>query len=389
VRLLATLVVLVGLAGPAAAVTPPPRAEGETVVELWTIDLGVEVWSIFGHGALCVFDQRDPDGRCYNYGTGRFDDVPKLVIDFLRRRAIFWVSTQSVERLIEYYQDEDRAIWRQRLPLTPEQAQRLADRLDEDLADEEKSHYAYDHRDDNCTTRLRDHIDAASGGALRRGADVPYGPSWHDLLSTGLANDVRLSVLGELFLARASAQRPTLWQAMYHPMIFRDAVAARFGVEPELVYQRRGPPVGGSRRAGQGWLGLYALALAALTGLTIAIGQWLGSRGLERLGLVILGLTMGLVACVVWAMMLISLVPDLGWNETALLLLPTDLALVGLRGRWLRGYLTWRVLGVIAVGAAAAAGLLVQPLGTMVLATFLPLACARLGLWRAPREDHD
>ena len=67
----------------------------------------------------------------------------------------FWVAPQSPEELLWIYKHADRTVWVQPLPLTPEQKQRVKEKLEYDILDEHR-YYAYDHFLDNCTTRLRD-----------------------------------------------------------------------------------------------------------------------------------------------------------------------------------------------------------------------------------------
>jgi hypothetical protein len=351
-------------------------------IELWTIGESPVVWSTFGHSALCVFDRSSPEGRCFNYGTGDFDDIPGLVEDFLRHRAMFWVSLQSVDDMIADYEEEDRSLWRQVLPLDLQQVEALTARLEADLARPGHGRYAYDHRYDNCTSRVRDHLGVIYGARLRAGLDRPYPRSWHQLLEAGLVSDPLVGMLGELLLARAGEDHPSLWEAAFQPGLLRRLVEQRLGAAPELVYERAGPPVRRPATDGRKDLGLLALALAALIGALMGVAAATGQRGLGRVALVILGLGLGLAACVVWAMSLYATVPDLSWNEVSLVLWPTDLLLVGLRRRALSGYLTARLLGLALVLIAMAVGLLVQPLGPALALAGLPLLVARVGLWR-------
>ena len=97
---------------------------------------------------------------------------------FLRGTHSFWVAKQ-VDEMMWIYHHTDRTVWRQPLPLDDEQKQKVIDKLESDILEENK-YYAYDHFEDNCTTRVRNILDDATDGALkstREGAhrrqDVP------------------------------------------------------------------------------------------------------------------------------------------------------------------------------------------------------------------------
>src|SRR5947207_2198338 len=99
-------------------------------VELYTMGPGDDLFSAFGHAAICVRDARSPAGRCYNYGTADFRTPVPLTFHFIRGRARFWVSVIDLPRLLWLYRGADRTVYRQRLPLPPAQADALAAALE-------------------------------------------------------------------------------------------------------------------------------------------------------------------------------------------------------------------------------------------------------------------
>lgn len=125
----AILVAALVLAGgrPAAAQEPSlrPAAPRLPVVEVYTMGPGEELFSAFGHGAICVTDEQSPLGRCYNYGTADFSTPGPLTWNFLRGRALFWVSVAPRPLMEALYRHEDRTLYRQRLPLPEAQIRRL------------------------------------------------------------------------------------------------------------------------------------------------------------------------------------------------------------------------------------------------------------------------
>jgi hypothetical protein len=339
---------------------------------------GEDVFERFGHGALCVFDGPGgvpgdgEGGYCYNYGTTSFRDPWDLVHRFLEHKARFWVSMATSERTLEEYAAEDRTIYVQPLPLTDAQARELAYRLAGDTAPD-KRFYIYDHFLDNCTTRLRDHIDAVTHGALHAGQDVPYGPTWRDFVRRGFSAEPGVLALAELLLGRFMDGHPTRWQAMFHPDVLREIVGERLHVPPLVIVERGGPPIDGPPLRGRGFLVWLAILLAAVGGLLVVPGH----RVTRALGLGLVGFVLGVVALVVYLLAFYWKIVYLHGNEVALVLLPTDFALLFLRDRRLRLYLDVRIVLLALVALLSIANVLISPVGPAIVFAGLPLLCLR------------
>jgi hypothetical protein len=344
VRTLGVAILFVLLtARPGAAATPP--------IALYTMGAGDDVFSKFGHAAVCVGE------RCYNYGTASFDTPGPLTWDFIRGRARFWVSISPREGMLAFYRRADRSVWRQTLTLPEAQAARLAAAL-EASTDEKVKYYRYHHFDDNCTTRIRDLVDAAVGGALRRDA-VDRGKSFRQWARDGFAGQWPLLVVNDLLLGRPADRRTDSWSAMFLPSELRIEVERRLGAKPELIYQRK-QTLGAPSTA----LGHVAFAVG---GLVLALMV----LALGRAGVVIAGLVLGLVGMVLWGLAALSTFPELTYNELLLVFWPTDLLLFALPRGWLRGYALGR-LGAVALFAVLHAVGFTQPLSPALLA-MLPL----------------
>ena len=82
------------------------------------------------------------------------------------------------------YEAADRDVWVQPLPLTTDEKRRLLARLEHDVQDAHKR-YAYDHLTDNCSTRVRDALDEATGGKLRAMQVPSDGRTYRDLARRG------------------------------------------------------------------------------------------------------------------------------------------------------------------------------------------------------------
>ncbi|HEX3698584.1 MAG TPA: DUF4105 domain-containing protein [Polyangia bacterium] len=166
VALLFGVAATVGVARPARAQTGDDLS-----VYVMTFGPGDHPFFKFGHDAIWIQDRATKVGKVYNFGTFRFDS-PKLIPDFMKGRLIYWLSVSSVERTIASYQSENRTIEVQELDLAAPEKLALAERLAVNARPENRN-YKYDYFLDNCSTRVRDAIDAVTAGRLRASAHGP------------------------------------------------------------------------------------------------------------------------------------------------------------------------------------------------------------------------
>jgi hypothetical protein len=331
-------------------------------VEVYTMGPGRDVFSRFGHAALCLRSTESPEGRCYNYGTTDFSTPGPLTWSVLRGRARFWVSVTSLDVMLAWYAREDRTVWRQRVRLSPDAFMALERRLRDDLRPGARE-YVYHHFYDNCTTRVRDHLDAVTLGALRGAADSAHGVSWRAMVREGFLDDPGLLLASTLLLGRPLDTIPSRWEAMFLPAVMRAEIEHRLAAPPEVLHRRRTPLP--TPRPASDTLVLGALALLfALVGSTH-----------RRTSRIVTGLFLGFVAVVVWTFTLISTLPELRDNDLRVVLLPTDLALGALQGPPLALYARARVAMATVASCLHALGVSPQPLhgpALLVVAAMLP-----------------
>ncbi len=169
--MLALVLALLLPASSVSAATPPwgqGMSRGEDLeITLVTFSPGDEVPSWFGHSAIGVRDNRLKRELIYNYGTFAFTDA--LVPQFLMGRLEFWVSAGSYKGTLRAYASRDRDVRIAVLDIPPESRLEIAEFLVENVKPENRV-YLYHHYYDNCSTRLRDIIDEATGGQLSKAA---------------------------------------------------------------------------------------------------------------------------------------------------------------------------------------------------------------------------
>ena len=162
-------------AAPIAAVSPDALQEepGEQGmrVSLLTILPGSEIYSLWGHSALRITDPQFGLDMTWNYGTFDFE-AGNFVLKFLHGNLDYTLSMQRFEAVLRAYRAQERPIVEQTLDLTPAQQRRLLDLLAINMRPENRR-YRYHFLFDNCSTRIRDALEAALGEETLHAAELP------------------------------------------------------------------------------------------------------------------------------------------------------------------------------------------------------------------------
>jgi Domain of unknown function (DUF4105) len=351
--------------GSATPTNSDPAFADMPVIELVTMGVGSKIWERHGHIVLCVRERDPRQDRCYNYGIGDFYHPLQMGWGFFRGTNSFWAGAEPPSQMLYIYRYTDRTIWSQPLPLTPEQKQKVIAKLERDVLEENKF-YAYDHFWDNCTTRVRDILDDATGGKLSAMREPTDGRTYRDLAREGFYGMRVPLVLTDIAMGRVTDRVPTYYERMFLPEYLREAATKLWGVQPRVVYQRQGPPSEKHGPSGRGWLALGILALTAPVWLTRRWGH------LQRTALALALLPQFVLGVVFWTLAIISPLSYVHWNETCLVFLPLDLAMLILPAAAARGYARARVVMLLAMAAALAVGVLKQPLWAPLLAPLIP-----------------
>lgn len=120
---------------------------------------GNDFYTTFGHSALRITDTARGIDWVYNYGTFDFN-TPHFYWKFTRGRLNYCLSRETFNDFMLTYQYEQRAVWEQRLNLTPQEISNLYIALEWNYLPENR-YYLYDILRDNCATRVRDMAEAA------------------------------------------------------------------------------------------------------------------------------------------------------------------------------------------------------------------------------------
>ena len=206
-----------------AAATQPPaataRSQSSSVprIGMATMQPGEIFWERFGHDSIVVLD---PDtGAATSYNFGFFDpEAPDFIARFVRNDMRYRLAALPLEQDLALYREEGRGVSVQWLDLDEDQARTLAASLAEN-AKPENAYYRYQYFDDNCATRVRDAIDRALGGALRRQIESRSHGSSFRSEAVRLASPAPWMWLGFDIGLGPSADRPLpVWNESYVPM---------------------------------------------------------------------------------------------------------------------------------------------------------------------------
>lgn len=348
----------------------PSRAEHDGQALNWdliTIGPDTDLFSLWGHTALCASSGKLEDGTCFDFGIAIETDPAKLAIGTLRGDELFAVVRVPARVLLGSSQFRDA--WQQRIQLDAERGRELLAELEH--AVETGASYAYQPLERNCTSEIRDRLDRALAGALAQGAHERAGAPRRQAAESGLSG--RLLPLTLLALAGGSAlDRPaSAWERMALPDGLMQAVAERLSAAPSRLSTRVDAPPPTSPHAGRILLSLLTLLVSWLSwrrlrrapdshGVRIALAVWLtGLACFPVLGV-------------------LSTLPSLQQNWMVLVLCPLDALLAfGRRPtRWQRVYALVRLTLIVLLGVASAFGLVAQSLWVGVLAAGIPI-----GLW--------
>jgi hypothetical protein len=128
----------------------------------------------------------------------------------------YWLGVEDYERTLAYYAAHNRSVTMQRLDLTAAEKRELVAFLRWNAAPENR-YYLFDYYRDNCSTRVRDLLDRALGGALARASTSAASMTWRAHTLRLAADD--LPVYFGLYTAMGNViDRPiSEWEEMFLP----------------------------------------------------------------------------------------------------------------------------------------------------------------------------
>ena len=330
-----------------------PPAGWITELHLITIGPSEHAFTRFGHTALMAIASnkgtKEYISKVYNYGDANFKALD-FEWRFFRGTAQFYISVLgTMNQTVTRYARENRDITHQLLNLSDKQIRQLITVLEHDLKPENRE-YTYHHLTDGCATKVRDQLDTLLGGALSKELkpqEDPLSPRYYG--RQVFAGHLLMEVFSDLFMGRYHDKTWSKYEAACVPHVLSTYIQdvkipdpagtsklVPLAVAPKHLYRRRGPPP----TAGEGrtliHLSYVWLALILGLGIFALLGQ---PHRPKRAGawLMVWSLPMGIAAVCMLIGATVSTVIEGRVNELMLVFPPTDVLLIGVAWRWLRG----------------------------------------------------
>ncbi len=193
-------------------------------VSLLTAGSGAELYSVFGHTAIRVYDPARNLDLTYGWGGFRFSEN-NFYVKFLRGTLPYYVDAYEMYPFLYAYQAENRSVREQVLNLTAAQKNRLWSILQENYQPENRT-YQYKFFYDNCATRPRDVIVDACGDSLT----IPSrsrmtGKSYRDWMNDYLGEKPWAKLGMNLAIGNPADEPTDGWHAMYLPNNVHDQLS--------------------------------------------------------------------------------------------------------------------------------------------------------------------
>jgi len=300
-------------------------------IGLVTMEPGDAYWERFGHNAILVAPDDGGEPTLYNYGYFDFDE-PNFLLRFAAGDMRYRLVALPVSEDLAYYSEVGRGVDLLWLDIAPDAAIRLAEFLAWN-AQPDNAYYRYDYFTDNCSTRVRDALDAALGGALRKQlSGRSHGLSYRSETLRLAAPAQWMALAIHLGAGPFSDRNLSRWDESFIPMRLRDNLRemTTAGGTPLVIAEQVLSParLPAAPDAPPRWRWLFAsLGIGLALGLT-ALQQRMPRTAAALLGLwwTLLG-TIGLGLAALWAFSTHS--AGFG-NENLLLFNPLCLALLPL-----------------------------------------------------------
>jgi hypothetical protein len=192
-------------------------------VRLMTMGQGDAIWERFGHNALWLSYARSGRGIAYNWGIFDFRQ-PGFVARFLTGDTRYWMDGFDAYATATVYQQLDRSVHADQLVLSDRQRGELDAYVRWNQLPDNKF-YTYDYFLNNCSTLLRDVLDRALGGTIRRQTEkVGTGTSFRSHTQRMLEGQPLAYTGITIALGQPADREISAWEEMFLPGKLRDHV---------------------------------------------------------------------------------------------------------------------------------------------------------------------
>ena len=149
-------------------------------LSLITCSPGSELYSIFGHSAIRLYDSTTNTDLIFNYGVFDFS-TPNFYWKFIRGNLQYQLAIQDIDRFLQEYRMEGRSVKEEKFLLTEREKSGMISFLRRNYLPENR-YYLYDFFYNNCSTKIWDVLKSQIDSKLEFDTSVYSPPSFRDLL---------------------------------------------------------------------------------------------------------------------------------------------------------------------------------------------------------------
>ena len=191
-----------------------------TRLSILTCGPGDELYSLFGHTAIRIFDSTSNIDVVYNWGGFTFDQ-PNFYLNFVRGTLLYYSTEDYFNDFMSDYIIDQRSVYEQILNMDSAAKQKIIDAVIFNSTGDNKF-YKYDGYSDNCTTRVKNIVYQNLQNAVITANIVPEGTTKRDLMHYYLENGDQLwSELGlDIIVGSTIDKKISNDEAMYLPEFF-------------------------------------------------------------------------------------------------------------------------------------------------------------------------
>lgn len=189
-------------------------------ISILTCGAGNELYSLFGHTAIRIFDSTTKQDIVYNWGGFTFDQ-PNFYLNFVRGKLLYYSTGDYFTDFMYEYIAERRPVYEQVLNVDSAVKKRIIDAVIFNSTGNNKF-YKYDGFIDNCTTRIKNIVYDNLKTATISTNIIPEGTTSRDLMHYYLERGNQLwSELGlDVLLGTMIDKKVSNDEAMFLPEFF-------------------------------------------------------------------------------------------------------------------------------------------------------------------------
>ena len=189
--------------------------ENDVKVSLLTYSPGSELYSIFGHSAIRIFNWSNHSDIVYNYGTFHFDQ-PGFYMKFIQGNLVYSLSRTSFENVKQNLMLENRSLIETPLNLNAIEKKRIIKYLETNLLPKNRD-YRYDFLYDNCATRILELLEKNTTDSLTISPEVLPIKTFRQLIRPYVKNRPWINMGIDLLMGIRADKTACLYEPAFLP----------------------------------------------------------------------------------------------------------------------------------------------------------------------------